>query len=206
MKKTFINLIVSLIVVSFSSVVCINKKLNLESVRVNHIENNYSQNTDELQEFEKIKPNFDSRKNAQASFWDLFWSCTGDKSYEHTENFVFTPRGTQVPTMTFTYPLDEDVINNHRDNQKESYEHVVVLDEPNNRYNCHSYAWHSRDISSNQYWMNDPSPYYSDFSYDEIDVTKEKIEEGDIICYFGYDEGVYMNLHSGIIKYGIREN
>ncbi|MCM1259531.1 MAG: Ig-like domain-containing protein [Prevotella sp.] len=50
--------------------------------------------------------------------------------------------------------------------------------------------------------MDDPSPYYSDYSYDEIDVTKESLKVGDKICYFGYVKGypTYMNLHSGIVE------
>ena len=68
------------------------------------------------------------------------------------------------------------------------------------RFNCHSYAWYSQDTSSNQYWMNDPSLYYTDGSYDE--VTTPAI--GDIICYFD-DNGTPnntaddSNLHSGIV-------
>ena len=31
------------------------------------------------------------------------------------------------------------------------------------KYNCHSYAWYMQS-TSNPYWMNDPSSYYTDWS------------------------------------------
>ena len=68
------------------------------------------------------------------------------------------------------------------------------------RYNCHSYAWYSRDIDTNHYWIDDPSPYYKYGSYCVVDVP----QIGDIICYFDdngtpNDETDDVNLHSGIV-------
>ena len=59
---------------------------------------------------------------------------------------------------------------------------------------------YSQDIETKKYWINNPILYYSDYSYDEIDVTKDNIIKGDILCYFGYYKGVYSNLHSAIIN------
>lgn len=65
-------------------------------------------------------------------------------------------------------------------------------------YNCHSYAWYSQSASNN-YWINDPSPYYTDGSYYE--VTSPQV--GDIICYFDNmgttSTSDDQNRHSGIV-------
>ena len=60
-----------------------------------------------------------------------------------------------------------------------------------NKYNCHSYAWYNQS-TTNEYFMPDPSNYYTDYSYEE--TTTPKV--GDIICYFS---STGYNFHSGII-------
>lgn len=66
------------------------------------------------------------------------------------------------------------------------------------RYNCHSYAWYQQS-TSNSYWMNDPSAYYTDGSY--VEVTNPQV--GDIICYFDNKSTDTLaddiNLHSGVV-------
>ena len=39
------------------------------------------------------------------------------------------------------------------------------------KYNCHSYCWYSQDVSTNQYWLNNPSPYWTDGSYVEAPIA-----------------------------------
>lgn len=68
-------------------------------------------------------------------------------------------------------------------------------------YNCHSYAWHSQNYSSNKYWVFDIDPYINDNSYYEVTGSPRK---GDIICYFDNngtqnDYSDDENLHSGIV-------
>lgn len=67
------------------------------------------------------------------------------------------------------------------------------------RYNCHSYAWYSQNITTNEYWMPDPSLYYTDGSYYEVSSPRK----GDIICYFDEKDNDNANddenLHSGIV-------
>lgn len=69
-------------------------------------------------------------------------------------------------------------------------------------YNCHSYAWHSQNTSTNHYWIDNPSPYYDSdiIYYEEVDTPSS----GDIICYFDDNETPNnisddINLHSGIV-------
>lgn len=62
-----------------------------------------------------------------------------------------------------------------------------VIQNPTNRYNCHSYAWY-RQSTSNTYWINDASAYRNDGSY-----TKSSIPSvGAKIYYEGAD-------HSGVV-------
>lgn len=67
------------------------------------------------------------------------------------------------------------------------------------KYNCHSYAWYSRNVNSNDIWIDDPSLYYEDGSYYEVSTP----EVGDIICYFSdmgtSDTSDDSNLHSGVV-------
>lgn len=70
---------------------------------------------------------------------------------------------------------------------------------PTTRYNCHSYAWYSRNVETNQYWIDDPTNFYSNGKYEEVTAP----QVGDIICYFD-DRGTTttaddMNLHSGVV-------
>lgn len=59
------------------------------------------------------------------------------------------------------------------------------------KYNCHSYAWYSQS-TSNEYWMDDPTMYYTDGSYCQAYSPKA----GDIVCYYS---SWGTNLHSGLI-------
>ena len=66
-------------------------------------------------------------------------------------------------------------------------------------YNCHSFAWYSRDYENNRYWISDPTNFYYNEKYEE--VTTPRI--GDIVCYFD-DRGTEnpdddANLHSGVV-------
>ncbi len=40
----------------------------------------------------------------------------------------------------------------------------MVLEEPSNRYNCHSYAWYSQDTENNFAWILDLKIFYEDYS------------------------------------------
>ena len=88
-----------------------------------------------------------------------------------------------------------------------SYVDKILIDSQNNKldsdvpsatrllpatpfFNCHSYAWYSQQ-DSNQYWLENPSMFYSGEGYIQTSSPKA----GDIICYMS---GNY-NVHSGII-------
>ena len=194
LKKTklIILFIIGLFTINYTK-----EKFKIEAARDNYAENidYFNSGIDENSE-EQINPNIKIKKNIQFELLDFLWSCSGDITKTH----VYTPRGNEVQAVINKKSLSKWRYNTNRDFQREKFPNVVVLEEPNNRYNCHSYAWYSQDIETNKYWINDPTMYYSDYSYDEIDVTKDNIIKGDILCYFGYYKGVYSNLHSAIIN------
>lgn len=52
------------------------------------------------------------------------------------------------------------------------------------KYNCHSYAWYSTS-SSNAYWIDDPSPIYSNTSYWTLwAVPMRNLQSGDKITFW----------------------
>ena len=57
-------------------------------------------------------------------------------------------------------------------------------------YNCHSFAWYSKSVNNN-YWINDPSPYWLDGSYEE---TSGWTSQAKIF----YDNGSLTLAHSAI--------
>ncbi|MEY4928160.1 MAG: hypothetical protein RI894_2598, partial [Bacteroidota bacterium] len=47
---------------------------------------------------------------------------------------------------------------------QQQYPNATFVSTSTTKYNCHSYAWNSTSTSNN-YWVNDPSPYWLDGSY-----------------------------------------
>ncbi len=106
-------------------------------------------------------------------------------------SYVFTPNGTSV-SVTMYAGMTPDEVREHIEIIEELYPDVYLISDPTYSYNCHSYAWYSQDAENNHYCMADPSAYYTDGSYHEVQTPKV----GDIICYF---DNSGINLHSGII-------
>ena len=123
-------------------------------------------------------------------------------------NSVYTPNGTDVDNSSITQ-IDVNVvsyIDDLSDNGKTAiadhwgnrYPNATYLSEATYSYNCHSYAWYSQNSSTNTYWINFPTAYYSssDMSYERTYTP----QIGDIICYFDLDaQEAYQNIHSGIV-------
>ncbi|MDR2888643.1 MAG: hypothetical protein LBV33_02250, partial [Lachnospiraceae bacterium] len=88
-----------------------------------------------------------------------------DPDYTTIFNSIKTPKGTYVLSVCQT---DDDLtgseialINNE---YATSYPTAIRIAGPSNRYNCHSYAWHSTSTSNN-YWIDYPFSYINDGSY-----------------------------------------
>lgn len=110
---------------------------------------------------------------------------------EYTVAYVYTPNGSQVQVYDYIDDLSSDTISDYNSQFDDLYQDAVRLSSSTRYYNCHSYAWY-QSMTSNPYWMDDPSAYYTDGSYYEVTVP----QAGDIICY--YTSGGF-NLHSGAV-------
>lgn len=78
---------------------------------------------------------------------------------------VSTPKGTKVSVLILGEELTPAQKTAIANDVKKSYPRAVFLSEATSNYNCHSYAWYSQSTSTNKYWMNDPSAYWTDGSY-----------------------------------------
>lgn len=119
----------------------------------------------------------------------------------YTTGSIYTPNGTQVEVVHRLEDYSEDDIDDLLSyySKTSPYKDAELLANPTKAYNCHSYAWYSQNVSTNTFWMDDPSQYYTDGSYCEVETPRA----GDIICYFD-DMGTSttsddINLHSGIV-------
>lgn len=64
------------------------------------------------------------------------------------------------------------------------------------KYNCHSYAWYSTS-TSNVYWIDDPSPIYSNiFYWTEWKIPMRNLKSGDRITFWSNSS----LLHSAIVN------
>ena len=76
-----------------------------------------------------------------------------------------------------------------------AYPTATLLRTASKKYNCHSYAWYSTS-SSNHYWMEDPTVYMTDGSYD-----RATCQVGNI-AYWYIPIGIITGqepVHSGIV-------
>lgn len=106
-----------------------------------------------------------------------------------TIDYVYTPNGTRVQVFCRD-EMSSSTIQACNQRGDALVPEATRISSSTTKYNCHSYAWY-RASTSNPYWMNDPSSYYTDGSYEESVGNV-----GDIICY--YDNSGF-NLHSGIV-------
>ncbi len=113
---------------------------------------------------------------------------------------VLTPNNSSVEVYQTLNDMSANIINEYNNFFDSVFSDAVRKASATAHYNCHSYAWHSQNIATNDYWMNDPSNYYKDNGYIEVDTPRS----GDIICYFDNKETPEnflddKNLHSGIV-------
>ncbi len=180
MKKTIsLFALVNLLLLGFSSNVFTISNRNYEKKYVNEISN--------VKTMRELNVKRESNSNL-----DYIYSLSSlyvAQSRAASIDYVYTPRGTAVEV----YIRDEmpsyyiEICNQDGDKLVPEAKRIAPSTA---KYNCHSYAWHMQS-TSNTYWMNNPSSYYTDWSYEESDGNI-----GDIICYFDVTGN---NLHSGVI-------
>lgn len=113
---------------------------------------------------------------------------------------VYTPKGSAVSVYKWT-SNDSDFssaeISSLNSQYAKAYPNATRLANPTKKYNCHSYAWYSQS-TSNIYWMNNPSKYMTDGSYNK--VTKMNTLVGDRMVYYTSTNGTNSGInHSAII-------
>ena len=90
----------------------------------------------------------------------------GTKAGEYfSYSSVTTPNGSSVTTFYDRHPeLTTAEKNAMHQTIASLYPSATYLRPATVKYNCHSYAWHSKS-STNKHWMNNPGLYMSDGSY-----------------------------------------
>ena len=80
---------------------------------------------------------------------------------------VYTPNSTAVTVRVMTWELPPFEIISLNNLATSQYPNATLLRSSSRKYNCHSYAWYSQSSSNNR-WMNDPSSYWEDGSYQQV--------------------------------------
>ncbi len=108
--------------------------------------------------------------------------------------FVFTPNSVKVMANIVGTEHTADRIVLFNNQIATNYPTAIMLDDATQKYNGHSYAWHSQNIDTNNKWVFFPIKYFDtdNKSYSEV-TTPQK---GDVICYFDFTG---RTVHSGIV-------
>lgn len=128
--------------------------------------------------------------------------------YKYYSDYIFTPNGTDVslsgrpdPNMSYVLKYSTDfndyIVEKMINYVNGLFPNSVLLSSPTTKFNCHSYAWYSHNVNSNDVWIHNPCAYYmdSDRSYERIYNPRV----GDIVCYMDTESDTPINIHSGII-------
>lgn len=113
----------------------------------------------------------------------------GNVLYGDYDSYVYTPNQTQVPVIVRTYEFSPEEIQEIDDHFTSAYPNATLLRSASRKYNCHSYAWYSQNVNNNK-WMNNPSAYWEDGSYQ----MQEHPKAGDKVYYDVTDS------HSAIVE------
>lgn len=113
-----------------------------------------------------------------------------------TKATVYTPNGTAVEAYYDSTWRDAGCSESYAveisNRYLELYPSAQIVRTPSPKYNCHSYAWHSTS-AGNLYWIDDPTAYMSDGSYQASYAKKNNK-----ITY--RDNSTYKITHSGIVN------
>lgn len=124
-------------------------------------------------------------------------SLTRSEEFPETRaTYVTTPNGSRVyiSSKIETHTPEQHFLAD--DSMAHAYG-VTLLSMGDCRYNCHSYAWYVAS-NSNQYWMDDPSPYMSDGSYSKTSSPSSNKR----IYYNGTHSGIMIDSTKVKSKWG----
>ncbi|WDV45583.1 hypothetical protein PV797_19130 [Clostridiaceae bacterium M8S5] len=122
-----------------------------------------------------------------------------DKGYtaRAVTTYVTTPKGSKVEVFIRGEELtarQKAEINNYYDKK---FPFAKRLSGATTNYNCHSYAWHNQS-TSNIYWMNKPTTYYTDGSYSLSSTSSGST--GDKATYMPHNTIIAIPEHSAIVS------
>lgn len=121
-----------------------------------------------------------------------------ENGHKYKKATVKTPKGTEVTTWKYTSKLSDEEKKECNKYVEDYYPNAKKLRGPTLSYNCHSYAWHSTS-TDNTHWINNPSPYWKDKSYNKYASSKgtipKEVTKGSKVVY--WDEK--SASHSGIV-------
>lgn len=103
---------------------------------------------------------------------------------------VYTCKNNPVSAVKRTGTFEADELQEMKTDISH-YPTLVMLNAATISYNCHSYAWYSQNVDTNDYWISDPGSFLTDGTYVQLGGW----ETGDRIVYFR--NGIAE--HSGII-------
>ncbi len=136
----------------------------------------------------KDSPSSSSIKQMPSALSDI------STSRSYTPEIMYTPNGTPVAVYFDLPEFNESSIQQLNNAMGADYPNAILISDASNVYNCHSYAWYSQNVLTNNVWMDYPIPYYDVDTKCYVEVSTPQI--GDIICYFEYTG---RNIHSGIV-------
>lgn len=118
--------------------------------------------------------------------------------YTYKTSSLKTPKGSKVITWKYTDELSKEEKQELINYAKDKYPNAKKLREPTLKYNCHSYAWHGTS-KKNTHWINDPSKYWTDKSYNQYASSSgsipKKVTNNSKVVYWDGNKPI----HSGIV-------
>lgn len=107
-----------------------------------------------------------SKGTAQIVVDTLYWNGTAYYAYGYVTS-IQTPNLTNVNVIKFeTDAWTSSVKKKIKTYYQNNFPQATFLSEATSTYNCHNYAWNMTE-GGDDYWMNDPSAYMTDWSYVE---------------------------------------
>ena len=112
----------------------------------------------------------------------------------NSPSIILTPMNSQVFAYSYS-ELSSSQIENYNRISDAYFTTDIRLSSSSSVYNCHSYAFYSQRIETNQYGIPNPSLYINDGSY--IEIPYSQVQVRDRIVYFDEDDNI---VHSGVVR------
>lgn len=126
---------------------------------------------------------------------------------------IKTPNGSDVDVIRPTRELSDKDLQDFTDVYADYFPNARLISTPTIMYNCHSYAYYSTNQYTNKYWINDPSPYFDDYSFVRVNPQNGTIPAANLRVLFKVNSNlstwhsvVIVGRYSGTITSGQNYN